>query len=182
MRPWCSCGIPGPVSVTLTAKWPLTAFGATRTSPVGELDGVADQIEQYLGEALFITEAKGQGLRDISAENKLLVLGKRLGGRAYSFNHALDRVLGHVQSELAGLDLGDVEDGVDQAQEVLTVGTDAGERVNRFLAEWFVETLLHELGITQDGGEGSSQLVAHVGDELGLVLACDLQVLDSFGK
>ena len=43
------------------------------------------------------------------------------------------RVLAEVQAELAGLDLGDVEHGVDQAQQVLAVGADAGEGVHRFL-------------------------------------------------
>jgi len=61
------------VSVTVTAKFPLTILGATRTFPmVGELDGVADQIEQYLGEALFIAKAKGQGLRDMGARTSIL--------------------------------------------------------------------------------------------------------------
>jgi|SRR5215467_9727123 len=50
-------------------------FGRDTHLPmVGELDGVADQIEQYLGEALFIAKAKGQGLRDMGAENEHLVL------------------------------------------------------------------------------------------------------------
>jgi hypothetical protein len=38
------------------------------------------------------------------------------------------------------------------------------------LAKGLVEAFLHEPGVTQDGSERSSQLVAHVGDELGLVL------------
>src|SRR5262249_46360787 len=40
-------------------------------------------------------------------ERELLDLGKRLGGRAHCLDHGLDGVLGHVQGELAGLDLGD---------------------------------------------------------------------------
>ena len=39
------------------------------------------------------------------------------------------RVLAEVQAELAGLDLGDVEHGVDEAQQVLAVGADARERI-----------------------------------------------------
>ena len=38
-----------------------------------------------------------------------------------------------------------------------------------------VEAFLHQLGIAEDGGERGPQLVAHVGDELRLVLAGDLQ-------
>src|SRR5262249_30756341 len=74
------------------------------------------------------------------------------------------------------LDLGDVEDAVDQPQQVLAVGADAGQRVQGFLAEGLVETLLHELGVTENGSERGSKLVAHVGDELRFVLAGDLKL------
>ena len=39
-----------------------------------------------------------------------------------------------------------------------------------------VEALLHQLGIAEDGSERGPQLVTHVGDELRLVLASDLQL------
>src|SRR5262249_44656913 len=78
--------------------------------------------------------------------------------------------------ELAGLDLGDVEHGVDETQQMLAVGADAGERIERFLAEGLVEPFLHQLGIAENSGEWGPQLVAHVGDELGLVLARDLEL------
>ena len=38
-----------------------------------------------------------------------------------------------------------------------------------------VEAFLHQFGVAEDGGERGSQLVAHVGDELRLVLAGDLK-------
>src|SRR5262245_54014685 len=104
-------------------KVAVDCFGRNSHLPfVGELNGVADQIEQYLGEALLITKTKRQGLRNVGAENEILVLRQRLGGRAHGLDDARDRVLGHVQCELARFDLGDVEDGVDEAKEVLAVG------------------------------------------------------------
>ena len=66
---------------------------------------------------------------------------------------------------------------------MFAVGADAGERVHRFLPQRLVEALLHELGISEDGGKRGSQLMAHVGDELRLVLARDLELaalLDNF--
>ena len=45
-----------------------------------------------------------------------------------------------------------------------------------FLALRLVEAFLHQLGVAEDGGERRPQLVAHVGDELRLVLAGDLQL------
>src|SRR5262249_34634462 len=63
---------------------------------------------------------------------ELLALGQRLGGRAHRLHYALDAIFGHVQCELAGLNLGDVEHGIDEAQEMLAVGADAGKSVERF--------------------------------------------------
>ena len=61
-------------------------------------------------------------------------------------------------------------------EQVLAVGADARERVDRFLGRRLVEAFLHELGVAEDGGERGPQLVAHVGDELRLVLAGDLEL------
>jgi hypothetical protein len=58
-----------------------------------------------------------------------LVSASASGCRAHRFNHVLERILAEVKAELAGLDLGDVEHRVDEAQEVLAVGADAGQRV-----------------------------------------------------
>ena len=44
-----------------------------------------------------------------------------------------------------------------------------------------VEAFLHQLGIAEDGGERGSQLMAHVGDELRLVLAGDLKLAALLG-
>ena len=79
---------------------------------------------------------------------------------------------------MARLDLGDVEDGVDPPQQMLAVGTYSRQPVEGFLAEWLIEAFLHEFGIAQDRSERGSQLMAHVGHELRLVLARDLQVLN----
>jgi len=50
------------------------------------------------------------------------------------------------------------------------------------LTKWFIEALLHHLRVAKDGGERGSELMTHVGHELRLVLAGDLQILDGFGK
>src|SRR5215471_15061165 len=65
---------------------------------------------------------------------------------------------------------------------MFTVGADAGERIERFGALRFVESLLHELGVTEDRSQRGPEFVTHIGDKLGLVLARDLQILDGFGK
>src|SRR5262245_4568956 len=59
---------------------------------------------------------------------------------------------------------------------MFAVGADAGQRIERLLSERLVESFLHELRVAKDGGEWRSKLMAHVGDELGLVLAGNLQL------
>src|SRR5262245_65643956 len=59
---------------------------------------------------------------------------------------------------------------------MLAVGADAVEGIEGFRSLRLVEALLNQLGIAQYGGKRSSELVAHVGHELVLVLAGDLQL------
>src|SRR5262245_46705974 len=47
---------------------------------IGELDGVPNEIEEHLGEALLVAKPNGQGLRHLSLERELLVLGERFRG------------------------------------------------------------------------------------------------------
>ena len=51
MRSCWSSGMPGPVSVTETAKWVPRARGDADFAGVGELNGVANEVEQHLREA-----------------------------------------------------------------------------------------------------------------------------------
>src|SRR5215510_7599393 len=92
-------------------------------------------------------------------------------------DHALKRIFGKVQTKLTRLDLGDVEDAVNQRQEMLAAGPDAGEGIHRLVGQWTVEAFLDQLGKTQDGGKRSSQFVAHIGDELRFVLASKLELV-----
>jgi hypothetical protein len=66
--------------------------------------------------------------------------------------------------------------------KVLAVGADAREGIERFRPLRLVEAFLDEFGIPEDGRERGSELVAHVGHELVLVLAGDFEVFDGLGK
>ena len=60
-------------------------------------------------EALLVAEADRERVVHGRRERELLVLSKRLGGRAHRLDHALDGVFSHIQGELARLNLGNVE-------------------------------------------------------------------------
>src|SRR5262245_20103371 len=140
--------------------------GDAHLAGVGKLNGVPDEIEEYLREALFVPEANRERLVHGCRERELLVLSERLGGRAHGFDYALDRVFGHVEGELAGFDLGDVEHGIDEAQQVLAVGADAHEDRQGFLGQRAIDAFLQKFGIAEHCCQRSSKLMTHVGDEL----------------
>ena len=110
-------GMPGPVSVTLTAKWPFAALAVTRTSPASvNLMALPTRLSSTWVRRCSSPRPIGRRLGNLGLERELLGLRQRLGCRPHCLDHALDRILGEVQAELAGLDLGDVEHGVDQAR------------------------------------------------------------------
>src|SRR5262249_5207960 len=94
------------------------ARGDAHFAGVSELDGVPNEVEQHLRETLLVAEANWKRLIHGRRERQLLVLGERLGGRAHRRDHALDSVIAYVEGELAGFDLGDVQHGIDEPQQV----------------------------------------------------------------
>src|SRR5262245_13286524 len=63
------------------------ARGDADLAGVGELDGVAHEVEQNLPEALFVAEANWERFVHGRRQRELLVLGERLGGRARPLGH-----------------------------------------------------------------------------------------------
>ncbi|MOA39809.1 hypothetical protein D3C78_1616170 [compost metagenome] len=76
-------------------------------------------------------------------------------------------VQGHgliVQGQLAGLDLGHVEDVVDQAEQVLARLVDVGGvTLVATVAQGAEHLAGHDLGEAVDGVQRGAQLVAHIG-------------------
>jgi hypothetical protein len=73
-----------------------------------------------------------------------------------------------VQRHLAGLDLGQVEDVVDQLEQVLAGAVRLRERLVLLRRERAVDALAHERRVAEDHVDRRAQLVAHVGEELAL--------------
>ena len=80
---------------------------------IGELDGVADEIDQNLRQATPVTVAGRQLQRDINFERELLVGRQRFQRAANGLGNVLNRVIGEFEHELAGLDLRQIEHVVD---------------------------------------------------------------------
>src|SRR6516165_392921 len=112
----------------------------------------------------------------VDDEAVLVLLGKLSGG---SDDLVDQRCSPHglwVELELSGLDLRQVEHLVDEAKEVCPSAIYALQRLLRLFGAEARRVFDHHLGQPDDGVERRTQLVAHAGDELRLVLARQLQL------
>ena len=84
---------------------------------------------------------------------------------------------GGGQLHTPGLDLGEVQDVVDEREEVLAGGVDIPEVLVLLGVQLPEHPLEQHLGEADDGVQGRAQLVGHVGQELGLVAAGGFELL-----
>src|SRR5262249_19186970 len=138
---------------------------------IGELDGVADQIDQHLRQAAAVAMTRWQVGSHLNLESELLVGRQWLQRAANGLGDVLDRIIGEFEFELAGLDLGEIQNIIDQTEQMLAVGLKAFEYAKHLLGRLAVSTVCHQFGVTEDGVERRAQFVAHIGEELRLVLA-----------
>ena len=136
---------------------------------VGELDRVADEVDQHLAKSFGIADHAG-GCRRRHDARELDALARRLRGE-----HVDDvgEELGQVERravelELAGLDLRDVEDVVDDAQESACRGAGDVDEAPLAIVESGAPEQLQHAG---HAVERCADLVAHVGEELALGVA-----------
>ena len=138
---------------------------------IGELDGIADEIEQHLGEPAIVAAGGRQTRRHFDLERELLAARQRLDRAMDALHQVRNGIIIKREHELPGLDLRQIEHVVDQAEQVLAVGLHALQHAAHFCRRLAVDAVEDQLGVAEDGVERRAQLVAHVGEELRLVLA-----------
>ena len=161
-----------PVTSPLTCAAPHVDGPARRR----ELHGVREQVEDHLPDPPLVArddvDAGDRCERDLDA-----VLQRAL---AHHHDAALERVLQRerrdLELDLPGLDLGQVEDVVDQRQQVVARGEDVLEVLRLLLVELAEELLAEHLREADDRVQRRPQLVRHVGQELRLVPARRLEL------
>ena len=132
----------------------------------GELDGVADQVQQHL--------AQTQGIklhpcrhRVLDAAQQLKSLGVRTGLKhVHHFGHDVARAHRYrFEIEFAGFDFGEIENVVDDAKQHLArLAHGLG-----VMALWNIEICIEQqLGHAEHAVDGCADLVAHIGQELRL--------------
>ena len=117
--------MPMPVSATLEAQPGLLFLRALEAhlkrhmALVGELDGVGRQVDQDLTQVLAPpTQAAGRRRVDMGEQTQALAARPgRAGCEARSASLGMEVEIDDVDRHLAGLDLGEIEDLVDQRQQ-----------------------------------------------------------------
>src|SRR5580704_15276321 len=138
---------------------------------VGELDRVADQIEQHLGQAAVVAAGRRQIWRHLDLECEFLVIRQRLDRAIDAVHHVFDGIILDRQYQLPGLDFRQIEHVVDQAEQMLAVRLHALHHGAHFFRRLAVNAVDNKLGIAENGIERRAQLVAHIGKELRFMLA-----------
>ena len=101
---------------------------------------------------------------------------QRLEGLVERIDGGRQRDRLHRQLDLAGFDLRQVEDVVDQREQVVAGVVDGARELHLFLGEVAVAIVGEQRGEDQRRVERRAQLVAHVGQELALVMIGALEL------
>jgi hypothetical protein len=137
---------------------------------IGELNGIADEIDQDLRQAAAVAAAWWQFGGHLHLERELLVGSQGLQRAADGLSNILDGIIGQFEDELAGLDLREIENVIDQSKEMPAVGLKTFEYAQHFLGRLTISAVCHQFGVTQDGIEWCAQFVARIGQELRFML------------
>ena len=133
---------------------------------MGELDGIADQVGDHLAQAHRVAaHFAGHVLGNVAGDFQ--ALGLRAFGK--QFDHVVD-VVAHrkgdvLEVEFAGLDLGEVENVVDDLEQLLAGALRGLGQVALVVGE---RRFQQQLGHAQNAVHRRPDLVAHVGKELRL--------------
>src|SRR3984893_9280335 len=137
---------------------------------LGELVGVARQVEQGLPEAGLVGVDRAEARWAINDEAVVVLRRHRLNRPGHVLDSGHQRERFEVKLHAPRLDLGQIENVVDQGEQVPAGSEHAVKRLGILLQR--LRILPQHLADADDGVEWRAQLVAHVGEELRFVLAC----------
>ena len=129
---------------------------------LGELDGVRRIVEQGLLQTHRIAAQRVRKRANLDLEFKPLVLGRLGDERGDVVHQAVDRHRCAFEKELAGFDLGQIENVVDDRQQMLAGGVDL---VQPFALRRRNAAAAQQGGHAEDGVHRRANLVAHVGEK-----------------
>src|SRR6185436_11119981 len=133
---------------------------------IGELDGVGEQVVEHLLEPRRVGLEQRYVAGGVDADADALLLRGAAQHRADAVDGGAQRQPLHHQLRLAGLDLRQVEDVVDDPQQLLAGAVDVAEEAPLPLVQLLREPRLQDLREADYGVERRAQLVRNVGEEL----------------
>jgi len=143
-----------------------------------ELDGVGQQVLEDLLQALAISKQQGwRALLHVHLEAQFAVHCQRLEHATQAIHQALDAGVFRAHFQLAGFDLGNIQDVVDQVEQVIAGRIDRLGKLDLLGAEVFLRVIRQQFGQDQRTVERCAQLMGHVGKKFGFVLAGALQLI-----
>ena len=146
---------------------------------IGELARVREQVLQHLLQPLFVRDNRRWDGRavDLDSELETLLLGDRPEGAIDVIAHVGERDVLDVDVHAPGLDLGEIEDVVDQRQQVAACAVDRPRELDLLAAEVAGRVLAEKLRQDQQRVQRRAQLVRHVREEFRLVLRRERELL-----
>ena len=139
-----------------------------------ELERIGEQVLEDLAEALRVGDDVCRGLGcDDDREVEPFRAGDVIEFAPQIGMKLLDRDLGHLDRRRSRLDLGQVEDAVEETQQVPAGSEDDARVFDLGFGHGVVRVVGELLGEYQEAVERRTQLVRHVRDELGLVFRRD---------
>ncbi len=131
---------------------------------LGELHGVAEQVEQGLAQPTLVAAHRGGEVGRVVADNFEVLVAGRLGGHLdHRFEELVQVEVGLGEADLPGLDLGEVEDVVDDREQG---PAGAADRLGVPQLCWLQRGLQQQVDQPDDAIHGGADLVADRGDEL----------------
>ena len=133
---------------------------------LGELDRVAHQVEQHLAQAARVADDPARHIRrGVEDQLQAFFLCAQRDQVGQAVQNVIQVEVNRLDLQLAGFNLGKIEDIVDDLQQRLAGGGDAPH----VIALFFIQVgLQHQVRQPQHAAHGGADLVAHDGQEITL--------------
>ena len=129
---------------------------------MGELSGIAEQVEDDLFDLVLIgVDHVEAGVEFFGKTNTRLE--QRRGKVNAGFSQGAHVELGGCNIHATGFDLGDIQHGVDQSQQVFGTVQNFIQIFELFFGQYPIGFAAHDAGEADYGIERGAQLMAHVG-------------------
>src|SRR4051812_43771261 len=146
------------------------ALDRDRATLFGELDRVGQQVDENLPQLLEICVHGELGGAAARLEAHPFREEQRSGRLGNELEYTRERDRNHIEAHVVRVELHQVQDVVDEAEQVMLAALDSVEYVPLRLGDWAMNPELEQLGVAADGVQRGAQFMAHRREKLRLHL------------